>query len=401
MPQLDVLRGVAVLLVMGHHIVLQPDESGVFGPVENVFIRFGWSGVDLFFVLSGFLVGGLLFAELRTRNRLDVRRFIIRRGFKIWPSYFAYLFVVFMLLLVAEQGNAHRALGHILPNFFHVQNYFGTARPHTWSLAVEEHFYVFLPLLLLLLTFRNNRSWLRALPYIGLAIIVGCTSLRFLMNAGRSYDPATHYNPTHLRMDSLFFGVLIGYFYHFKSEWLQKVGSYRYTLLLLGIGLVIPMTIIDIREGWFVSVFGFSLLYVGYGAILLAVIYTPLSDGLVGKLLASSFGKVLAFIGFFSYPIYLWHIDMARLPLHSLARAGFLSWLPASWRWIAFSVIYVAIATFAGVVLGLLIEKPALAMRDRFFPSRTQTPVAPETLSQSPGEYREGEHPQNLVEVSS
>jgi len=397
MLQLDVLRGIAVLLVMGHHIVLQPDESGVFGPLENVLIRFGWSGVDLFFVLSGFLVGGLLFAELRARNRIDVGRFIIRRGFKIWPSYFAYLFVVLVILLVAEQGNLHRAVGHILPNFFHVQNYFGTARPHTWSLAVEEHFYVFLPLLLLLLTFQKNRSWLRALPYIGLAIIVGCTCLRFL-NAGQAYNPATHYNPTHLRMDSLFFGVLIGYFYHFKSEWLQKVGSYRYTLLAVGIGLVIPMTIIDIREGWFVSVLGFSLLYVGYGAILLAVIYTPLSDGLLGKLLASTFGKVLAFIGFFSYPIYLWHIDMARLPLQALARAEFLSSLSASWRWIAFSLIYVAMATFAGVVLGLLIEKPALAIRDRFFPSRTRTPVAPEIVSHWSRENREGEQ---LVEVSS
>lgn len=375
MLQLDVLRGVAVLLVMGHHIVLQPDESGVFGPLENVFIRFGWSGVDLFFVLSGFLVGGLLFAELRTRGRLDVRRFIIRRGFKIWPSYFAYLFVLLALFLVAEHGDAHRAIGHILPNFFHVQNYLGTARPHTWSLAVEEHFYVFLPLLLLLLTFRNNRSRLHALPYIGLAIIVICTSLRFLINAGRVYDAATHYNQTHLRMDSLFFGVLIGYFYHFKGEWLQRVGSYRYTLLLVGIGLVIPMTIIDIREDWFVSVFGFSLLYFGYGAILLAVIYTPLSDGLVGKLMASTFGKVLAFIGFFSYPIYLWHIDMARLPLQALARAGYLSSLSGSWRWVAFTIIYVVTATLAGVVLGLLIEKPALAIRDRLFPSRTRSSV--------------------------
>ena len=385
MPQLDVLRGVAVLLVMSHHVVLQPVESGVFGPLENVSIRFGWSGVDLFFVLSGFLVGGLLFAELRTRNKLDVKRFIIRRGFKIWPSYFAYLFVVLLILLVAEHGNLHRAAGHILPNFFHVQNYLGTARPHTWSLAVEEHFYVFLPLLLLFLTLRNDRSWLRALPYIGLAIIVVCTSLRFLVNVNQSYDAATQYNPTHLRMDSLFFGVLIGYFYHYKSEWLQKVGSYRYTLLLIGIGLVIPMMIIDIREHWFVRVFGFSLLYTGYGAILLAIIYTPLSDGLVGKLLASTLGKALAFIGFFSYPIYLWHIDMARLPLQALARAGFLSSLSASWRWVVFSVIYVAIATLAGVVLGLLIEKPALAMRDRFFPSRTRTPVTSEIPLPSSG----------------
>ena len=75
--QLDILRGVAVLLVIGHHVILQPEESGMFQPLVNVLIRFGWSGVDLFFVLSGFLVGGLLFSELRSRSVLDVRRFII------------------------------------------------------------------------------------------------------------------------------------------------------------------------------------------------------------------------------------------------------------------------------------------------------------------------------------
>jgi peptidoglycan/LPS O-acetylase OafA/YrhL len=186
------------------------------------------------------------------------------------------------------------------------------------------------------------------------------------MNAGREYDPATHYNPTHLRMDSLFFGVLLGYFYHFKSTWLAKIGSYRYTLLFAGMAMVLPMTIIDIRYSKFVPVFGFLMLYLGYGLILLAVIYTPLSEGILGSVLGSSFGRVLAFIGFFSYPIYLWHIDLARLPLQALARTGFLSVLSPTWRWIAFTLIYVTLATSAGVVLGLFSRKTG---------SRTARPI--------------------------
>jgi peptidoglycan/LPS O-acetylase OafA/YrhL len=113
---------------------------------------------------------------------------------------------------------------------------------------------------------------------------------------------------------------------------------------------------------------------------------------------ASKIGKALAFVGFFSYPIYLWHVDMARLPLQALARAGFLQWLPPSYRWVAFSIIYVAVATFGGVLLGLLIEKPALAIRDRFFPSRTRIPVAHEISSDWTNADREGKH---LAEVSS
>jgi len=106
--------------------------------------------------------------------------------------------------------------------------------------------------------------------------------------------------------------------------------------------------------------------------ILVAIVYTPLSEGILGSVIGSPFGRLVAFIGFFSYPIYLWHIDLARLPLRALASAGFLSVLSPTWRWIAFTLIYVTLATSAGVVLGLLVEKPALALRDKFFPSRTR-----------------------------
>lgn len=373
MIQLDVLRGIAVLLVIGHHQILQPQEAGIFEPLVNVFIRFGWSGVDLFFVLSGFLVGGLLLNELRQRSSLHVSRFIIRRGFKIWPSYFVYLAAVFTILLIAEHGNAHRALGHILPNFLHIQNYLGTARPHTWSLAVEEHFYVLLPLLLLLLTFRKRDrvSSIPALPVIAISVLVFCTLLRYMVNAGRAYDPTTHYNPTHLRMDSLFFGVLLAYLYHFKPAFLQRVGNYRRTLLIGGLALVCPIMIIDIQRGWFVSVIGFSMLYVGYGMILLAAIYTTPGKGWMGAILASPIGRLLAFVGFFSYPIYLWHIDAARLPLQALAQRGFFATLSPSSRWLFFMLIYVPLATAAGVILGILVERPFLALRDAFFPSLT------------------------------
>jgi len=373
MVQLDFLRGVAVLLVMSHHVVLRPDESGIFGPLENVMIRFGWSGVDLFFVLSGFLVGGLLLGELRSQQKLDVRRFIIRRGFKIWPSYFAYLAVLLLFLLVQQHGNAQRALGQILPNFLHLQNYLGSERPHTWSLAVEEHFYVFLPLLMLLLLYRKKApaDAIALLPVIGLVLIATCTSMRYIVNANRPYNPATHYNPTHLRMDSLFFGVMIAYLGHFKGEFLAKIAAWRYSLLLGGIALVAPMLIVDIQDGWFVSVLGFTFLYVGYGLILIAVVYSPLNVGLLGRVLGSRFGKTVAFIGFFSYPIYLWHIDLGRFPLLIFASKGLFITLGPSLRWIVFSTLYLVLAVGAGVVFGILVEKPALALRDMLFPSRT------------------------------
>src|SRR5690348_13300609 len=91
MVQLDFLRGVAILLVLGRHSVISQRDAGFLRPLATAWHRIGWTGVDLFFVLSGFLVGGLLFKELRKSSHLDVRRFLIRRAFKIWPSYYAFL----------------------------------------------------------------------------------------------------------------------------------------------------------------------------------------------------------------------------------------------------------------------------------------------------------------------
>lgn len=142
MVELDVLRGVAILLVLFTHSTVQPGASGVLAPVL-VYLRYlGPSGVDLFFVLSGFLVGGLLFKELREKGRLDVRRFLVRRAFKIWPPYFTFIAFTFIWLMVSDHQTLFQSSRAIYPNLAHLQNYLSSPAPHTWSLAVEEHFYL-------------------------------------------------------------------------------------------------------------------------------------------------------------------------------------------------------------------------------------------------------------------
>jgi peptidoglycan/LPS O-acetylase OafA/YrhL len=372
--QLDILRGVAILLVIGRHPVILPSDAGVVKPLANLWLRFGWTGVDLFFVLSGFLVGGLLLKELRTRSELDVGRFIVRRGFKIWPSYFVYLgFVLLELLYKYRHGHAWLwySLRAIAPNLLHVQNYLGTPREHTWSLAVEEHFYLMLPLLLLMLV-RRRQSRVTAIPevpIIAIALIIICTGLRCLTPAGRSFSFYHHMYPTHLRIDSLFFGVLLAYLYHFKSERLAAVGAHRATLLITGIALVSPMMVASVRSR-FVWTFGFTFLYLGYACILLAMLYAPLGVGWLGRFCGSRLARILAFVGYFSYPVYLWHIDAARLPLEFLVHRGVLNGLPPALRWVAATGAFTVAAVAAGVVLGLLVERPALALRDRLFPAR-------------------------------
>ena len=160
---LDVLRSVAVLLFVGHH-TFYPVREGTWG--RGFFIvwqRVGWVAADLFFVLSGFLIGGLLMNEHLSRGRIDQGRFYIRQIFKIWPCYFLLLLQFAALPLFrnwrhppAGWAESVRRAKSIWPNLLHLQNYLGTRLTITWSLAVEEHFYVLLPPVLVLLASRGG-----------------------------------------------------------------------------------------------------------------------------------------------------------------------------------------------------------------------------------------------------
>ena len=219
--QLDVLRGIAILLVLCRHKLLPWVDSGVLQPVMHRLYNLGWTGVDLFFVLSGFLIGGLLVNEIERTDTLNVKRFLIRRGFKIWPAYLVFIGFVFVLL-VREHSFAE-ALRLIWPNLLHLQNYFGTPRGLTWSLAVEEHFYLVLPVFLLLaIRHRKPGGAIPAIPITAIALIVTCTTLRIVLNPHEPLDWWGTIAPTHLRIDGLFFGVLLAYLYHLHP---QKLGA--------------------------------------------------------------------------------------------------------------------------------------------------------------------------------
>ena len=101
---LDCLRLVAVLLVVQRHQMGEP--TGLFSPVWDALVRGGWVGVDIFFVLSGYLVGGLLFQEHQARGCLDWKRFLVRRGLKIYPAFYVWLAVAV--------GTAGNTLGGVI-----------------------------------------------------------------------------------------------------------------------------------------------------------------------------------------------------------------------------------------------------------------------------------------------
>lgn len=132
--ELDLLRGLAIILVLFRHY-------NIFTPLFNI----GWMGVDLFFVLSGYLVSGLLFKEYLKYGSIKAMRFLIRRGFKIYPLFYLLMIITIILqILIKKPLTSYQLFSELL----FVQNYFGNFYYHTWSLAVEEHFYVLLTILI-------------------------------------------------------------------------------------------------------------------------------------------------------------------------------------------------------------------------------------------------------------
>ena len=331
---LDVLRCVAILLVLGRHL-----------DYYRLWSKIGWIGVDLFFVLSGFLVSGLLFHEFKEHGSINFRRFILRRGLKIWPAFYTYILITAALVAFIQhyRAGAFPWRQFITTSLF-LRNYFPNDSrffDHIWSLAVEEHFYLILPLVLfILLVSRNHSKKLFAtIPFIFVITSAVCLALRVF-----TQPLGTYYWTTHTRIDSLFAGVTVGYFYHFKPQWFQKMtGHYA-----LGIAFVccMPAALLE-ADSRSMQTIGLTFLYIGFSFLLAwSVVRTPKTR------LGVWMGRAAAGVGFYSYSIYLWH----RLIAFVLsARPSFA----AFWT-------YIALAIGIGILMSKVVEMPALRLREKW-----------------------------------
>lgn len=359
---IDLLRALAIFLVLGAHLQIRPPEtSPLFHSLIGIWHRGGWMGVDLFFVLSGFLVSGLLFREHEKFGKIMPWRFLVRRGFKIYPGFWVLIgTTVAVASLRHDPLHPHTVLSELL----FVQNYRSALWPHTWSLAVEEHFYFLLVLFLVLLSFRKSPKPFSAVPVAFIVVAVMCLLFRLMMAVNPvvpgNGSVTTHIYPTHLRMDSLFFGVLLSYFYHVHDrQFLEKIQRWRAPLFLCGLLCLAPAFIFRIEYTPFIYTWGFTLLYLGSGALLCAL--------LTMKLPQTWPLRSIAYIGSHSYSIYLWHFAVLFwiVPLAAL-------FIPAKTNWFCYLVVYIVGAVGLGIPMALLIEFPMLRLRDKLFPSRSR-----------------------------
>jgi peptidoglycan/LPS O-acetylase OafA/YrhL len=295
MPALDGLRGIAVLMVLFYHFIIcamQAPGGGLAGYFFKLF-HHTYSGVDLFFVLSGFLITGILLNDIGKPKWL--RRFWIRRTFRIIPIYVAFLCLVWLFsgLGIGMTGGFFVAPEPKWPYFFMLQN-FQMAHENsfgpwgiTWSLAIEEQFYLVFPIVIY---FEIVRRWLPLVCLLGIVL-----SLILRLQGEYLYS----FVLTHYRLDGLAAGAM--------CAWLVKSSRYANYLTrpwvsngLVGIGVALLLAITarpEMRHPIDHTVFAFS-----YAVILLNVVSRR--DGLLSKMLAL---RGFKFISLISYPLYLFH----------------------------------------------------------------------------------------------
>ena len=348
---LDLLRAVAVTLVVASNAAVEMVVGpGLAGRVASS----GWVGVDLFFVLSGWLVGGLYWRELARDGRVRTGRFWGRRWLRTVPAYLVALHVVFAAKWALSGG----ALAYDARYLLFVQNY--EARiPYwavSWSLCVEEHFYLALPLALGAAV--RTRFGMDAL--LAVALVVSVVSRVLTVEPG---DPlyGLHYTATHMRMEGLVLGVWASHVYHRRpARWPAVV---RVARLAAVPGLLLVASVPLLPPG-VLNRYAFTLVDIAFAAVLVAVVARP-------PLLGATSRAVRA-VALASYSVYMTH----TVALEVTERVA--SGLPAP--------LHVAVGLAAVAAVGAAfyaaVERPSLRLRERLLPGRVPSvSLAPISLS--------------------
>lgn len=349
---LDFLRGVAILLVMTGHFL--PGYMST---------HIGWSGVDLFFVLSGFFVSGILFREFIENGKISAGRFLIRRGLKIWPLFYTALIIHFVYYLLEGQ---QLTASQVLCEIFFIQNYFPGFMNVTWSLGIEEQFYLLLSLGLPLIL-KAGKPVKLVTRYCALVILL-CIIFRIInFQFNPYYDPYKNFYPLHLRADSLCSGVILSYLYHFKREKFENFLLTNKLFLSIGCGVMLLPLFLYPYNHKFTYIVGFNFAYIGY-FLLVALFLVSKRQMKLQKTTPQTFIlSKIAWIGYYSYSIYLFHFFIGFGIVSNFRKLIGVSNL----IWVEFG-IFIASNIFFGFLASKVVEQPVLRWRDKRFPAAIQ-----------------------------
>lgn len=345
-PGLDLLRALAIIVVVFYH-------AGLFGfALPNRAHRFGWVGVDLFFVLSGYLIGGQLLKQMRLRT------FFARRALRIMPAYFVVL-AIYALLPAWREYPEMTPLWKFVVSLQNIGLRGGTAFSHAWSLAIEDQFYLTLPFVLLLLSGRRRAGTIVA----AVIVAAGCALRWYLAQANltpegvsfRAFQTLIYY-PTWTRLDPLVLGVSVAAIERFRPKFwsaVTNVGRWIWlpALALIGFALWLGEGELSVS----VCVWQFPLIAVGMTGLLVCALDPRCPISRVRIPGAAFFASV-------AYSVYLSH----KLVIHFAV--GLCShWNLALSSPAAHAIVQVLIYA-GGALLFFAVERPFLQLRKRLAP---------------------------------
>jgi peptidoglycan/LPS O-acetylase OafA/YrhL len=353
-PALDGVRGLAILLVMLEHTHLAPFHGGGLG-------------VDLFFVLSGFLISGLLLAEFQRSGRLDIRRFYYRRALRLLPAVLVLVAATTGLALADHHSDMGKATLAMAPKtLLYVANLGRTdiGNPsllaHTWSLSIEEQFYLLWPLVLLLvLRTRRSRMALTGVV-LGFAALATVTrTVSYLTGPDTSAHFGRWYFRTDTKVDALLLGCTIAVLLASdlpRSRWFARLPARTIGLAsLLAMLAVVPW--VDLTRATFMV--QLSVFRLASAGLILALVVGQRFASLLQRALSM---RWLRFTGVLSYSLYLWHFPVFMLVQQQLGRSlqSLMVELPIT--------LLLAYGSYR------LVERPFLRVRERL-PSTHQEPA--------------------------
>ncbi|WP_276133378.1 acyltransferase family protein [Polluticoccus soli] len=352
---LDYLRALAITLVFLYHYRSFAHPAWI----DDLF-SFGWTGVDLFFVLSGYLIANHVFSDIEKGN-FSPGLFALKRALRILPAYWVVLSLYFAVPAIREW----EGLPPLWKFLTFTQNFGLDLRTnrtfsHAWSLCVEEQFYLLLPLTALLFSrFKSVKpaiALLTALFMAGFAARLASWIFLIIPTIGTQDFGATWaqrmYYPTYNRLDGILAGVSIAGLFHVAPNATNLLLKRVNILVIAGLALLTGAYFLCLEQlSFYASIFGYPVIALGFGALTLAAI-SPYS--LVNKHRSGFISKIAAL----SYAIYLVHKATNHITQEQLAAFG----IPADSN--LMFLLCAGSAVTGALALHYVVEKPFLKIKE-------------------------------------
>ncbi len=367
---LDTLRALALLLVLMYHYMVFVSHEDTFGWISVV----GWVGVDLFFVLSGYLIGNQVFAGVVGQQRLSLAAFYVRRGLRTWPLFWVIVTAYFLF----PDAMAWRPPPPLWRFLTFTQNYQlqpGTAFSHAWSLCIEEQFYLVLPLAVLVaLRWGRHRyqAWMLLLALLAIGIVARAA---MWMQFGREdfgdvnrYYPNVYYG-TLGRFDEFLPGIavaLVKNFHPLLWGWVQRNGGRVFAAGCIAVAAMLY----GVYNYYEVDGYGYLFFMTAFGYSLVAIAFSIVLASALSERSPLHYVRIpgVHHLALWSYSIYLSHKAIFMAMERYAKQAG----MDMSLRLVLVAILSLVV----GALLYRFVELPFMALRDRRYPSLHLRPAA-------------------------